>query len=120
MLASGLDDDDKEVKRLLNFMIYQQTRQQNEILTFIPILGTKEQYQMAKNPLAALTTLRDYGEVLASAASIPFPPYDKNYYERGTHKGDLKAWKELKDVVPALGMLNRWEAFDNVKSFYIR
>ena len=120
MLASGLDDDDKEMKRLLNFMIYQQTRQQNEILTFIPVLGTKEQYQMAKNPLAALTTLRDYGEVLASAASIPFPPYDKNYYERGTHKGDLKAWKEAKDVIPALGMLNRWEAFDNVKSFYIR
>ena len=120
MLASGLDDDDKEMKRLLNFMIYQQTRQQNEILTFIPVLGTKEQYQMAKNPFAALTTLRDYGEVLASAASIPFPPYDKNYYERGTHKGDLKAWKELKDVVPALGMLNRWEAFDNVRSFYIR
>ena len=120
MLASGLDDDDKEVKRLVNFMIYQQTRQQQEILTFIPVLGTSQQYQMAKNPLAALTTLRDYGEVLASAASIPFPPYNKNYYERGTHKGDLKAWKELKDVVPALGMLNRWEAFDNVKSFYIR
>jgi hypothetical protein len=58
--------------------------------------------------------------VFASAASIPFPPYDENYYERGPHKGGLKAWKELKDITPALSLLNRWEAFDNVKSFYIR
>lgn len=120
MLAEGVDDDDEQLKRLLNFMIYQQTRQQNEIKTFIPILGTKEQYQMAKNPIAALTTLRDYGEVLTSLASMPFPPYEENYYERGPHKGGLKAWKEAKDVIPALGMLNRWESFDNVRSFYIR
>lgn len=120
MLAEGVDDDDDNLKRLLNFMIYQQTRQQNEIKTFIPVLGTKEQYQMAKNPIAALTTLRDYGEVLSSLAAMPFPPYEENYYERGPHKGSLKAWKEAKDVIPALGVLNRWEAFDNVRSFYIR
>jgi hypothetical protein len=120
MLAEGVDDDDDELKRLLNFMVYQQTRQQNEIKTFIPLLGVKEQYQMAKNPIATLTTLRDYGEVLSSLATMPFPPYDENYYERGPHKGGLKAWKEAKDVIPALGILNRWEAFDNVKSFYIR
>lgn len=120
MLGEGVDEDDEELKRLVNFMIYQQTRQQNEIKTFIPILGTTEQYQMAKNPFAALTTLRDYGEVLSSIASMPFPPYDDNYYERGPHKGGLKAWKEMKDVIPAFGVLNRWEAFDSVRSFYIR
>jgi hypothetical protein len=120
LLGAGLGDDDDELKRLVNFLRYQQDRQQQEIKTFIPVLGVKEQYQMVKNPLATLTTLRDYGEILASAASIPFPPYDKNYYERGIHKGELKAWKEARDVIPALSMLNRWEAFDNVKDFYIR
>lgn len=119
-LASGLDDDDEVAKRLVNFMIYQQTRQQNEIKTFIPVLGVKEQYQMAKNPIATLSTLRDYGEVVSSLASMPFPPYEENYYERGPYKGSLKAWKEAKDVIPALGVLNRWETFDNVRSFYIR
>lgn len=120
MLAEGVDEDDEELQRLLNFMIYQQTRQQNEIKTFIPVLGTKEQYQMAKNPFASLTTLRDGGEMLSSLLSMPFPPYEENYYERGPHKGGLKAWKEAKDVIPALNMLNRWESFDNVRSFYIR
>ena len=120
MLAAAIPPDDDKVKKLVNFMIYQQTRQQQEIKTYIPVLGIKEQYQLVKNPIAGLTTLRDYGEMMASIASIPFPPYDKNYYERGPHKGSLKAWKEAKDVIPALGMLNRWESFDNVRNFYIR
>jgi hypothetical protein len=120
LLASGLDDDDEQVKRLMNFLIYQQTRQQNEIKTFIPVLGIKEQYQMAKSPIAALTTLRDWGEVASSALVMPFPPYDKNYYERGPHKGGLKFWKELKDVTPAFNILNRWESFETVRNFYIK
>ena len=120
MLAAGIPPEDENVKKLVNFMIYQQTRQQQEIKTYIPVLGIKEQYQMVKNPIAGLSTLRDYGEMMSSTLSIPFPPYDKNYYERGPHKGSLKAWKEAKDVIPALGMLNRWESFENVKNFYIR
>jgi len=120
MLAAGIPPDDDKVKKLVNFMIYQQTRQQQEIQTYIPVVGIKQQYQMVKNPIAGLSTLRDYGEMMSSVLSIPFPPYDKNYYERGPHKGSLKAWKEAKDVIPALGMLNRWESFENVRNFYIR
>jgi hypothetical protein len=92
----------------------------NEIKTFIPVLGIKEQYQMAKNPIAALSTMRDYGEAAASVLTMPFPPYDKNYYERGPFKGDLKASKEIRDVIPALNILNRWESFETVRNFYIR
>jgi hypothetical protein len=120
LLASGLDDDDEEVKKLVNFLIFQQTRQMNEIKTFIPVLGIKEQFQMAKNPIAALSTMRDYGEAAASVLTMPFPPYDKNYYERGPFKGELKAWKEVRDVIPALNILNRWESFETVRNFYIR
>jgi hypothetical protein len=120
LLASGLDDDDEEVKKLMNFMIYQQTRQQNEIKTFVPILGIKEQYQIAKSPIASLSTLRDWGEATSSVLLLPFPPYDNNYYERGPFKGDLKAWKQVRDVIPAFGILNRWESFETVRSFYIK
>jgi hypothetical protein len=120
MLASGLDDDDEQMKRLLNFLTYQQTRQQNEILTFIPVLGTLEQYQLAKSPFATLGTLRDYGQIIAAAAAMPFPPYDDNYFERGVNKGELKVFKEMTDVVPAFNILNRWESFETVKNFYIR
>jgi hypothetical protein len=120
MLAENTDDEDKNLKRLLNFLQFQGTRQRNEIMTMIPVLGTKEAYQLAKSPIAVLTTMRDHGEAVGSLLSLPFPPYDKNYYERGPHKGGLKAWKEVSDVIPALAVLNRWESFDTVRSFYIR
>jgi hypothetical protein len=119
-LADGVDDDDKFLKRWMNFLAYQQSRQMKEIVTLMPIVGTKEQYQIAKSPIAILTTLKDFGEVVSSTMSLPIPPYDKNYYERGTYKGDLKAWKEWKDVIPALNVLNKWDAYDQVKSFYIK
>lgn len=119
-LAEGADDDDKTMKRWLNFMAYQQSRQMVELSTMMPIVGLEEQYQIAKSPIAILTTLKDFGEAVKSTLLIPFPPYDKNYYERGIHEGDLKAWKEIKDVIPALNVLNKWEAYDQVKSFYIK
>jgi len=119
-LAEGADDDDKTLKRWLNFMAYQQSRQMVEISTMIPVVGLEEQYQIAKSPIAILTTLKDFGEAAKSTMLLPFPPYDKNYYERGTHEGDLKAWKEWKDVIPALNVLNKWESYDQVKSFYIK
>jgi hypothetical protein len=119
-LSEGVDKDDKTLKRWVNFMAYQQSRQMNEISTLMPIVGTEEQFMMAKSPIAILTTLKDFGEAAKSTLTIPFPPYDKNYYERGVHKGEMKAWKEWKDIIPALAMLNRWDSYDNVKSFYIK
>lgn len=120
MIGDGVDDDDKVLKRWINFMTYQQSRQINELTTMMPVIGFEEQYQLAKSPLAVLTTLKEFSQATKSTMALPFPPYDKNYYERGVHKGDLKAWKEWKDIVPALAILNKWDAYDQVKSFYIR
>lgn len=119
-LADGTDDDDEFLKRWLNFLAYQQSRQMQEISTMMPIVGTREQYQIAKSPIAILTTLKDFGEAVQKSLSLPIPPYDKNFYERGSYKGDLKAWKEWKDVIPALNVLNKWDSFDQVKTFYIK
>ena len=119
-IAEGVDDDDETLKRWLNFLSYQQTRQMVELSTMIPIVGIEEQYQLAKSPIAVLGTLKDFGQALKATMSLPFPPYDENYYQRGTRKGDLKAWKEWKDVLPAFNILNKWEAYDQVKTFYIK
>lgn len=120
LIKAGAGDDDERVKKLLNFLIYQQTRQMNEIKTMIPVVGWSEAYQMAKSPIAAVGTIKEYGEVATALLGAPFPPYDKNYYERGPFKGDLKLWKQAKDVIPALGILNRWESFETVSNFYIK
>lgn len=119
-IGSGVDDDDENLKKFVNFLQYQSSRQMKEIVTFMPVVGTLEQYQLAKSPIASLGTVKDFGDVLYSVLKMPIPPFEDNYYERGTYKGDLKAWKELKDVTPALNILNKWDAFEQVKSFYIK
>lgn len=119
-LAKGLDDDDEKLKKLLNFMTYQQSRQMNEILTMVPIVGLKEQWQMMKSPLAVLGTLKDFGEVTSTLFAIPFNATEQNYYQKGIYKGELKFNKELRDIIPGLVMYNRWESFKQVSSFYIR
>jgi hypothetical protein len=119
-LAEGADDDDVTLKRWLNFLSYQQSRQMTEVSTMMPVVGFEEQYLLAKSPIAILTTLKDFGEALKTTLLLPFPPYDKNYYERGPRDGDLKAWKEWKDIIPALSVINKWESYDQVKSFYIK
>jgi hypothetical protein len=119
-LSEGVDDDDETLKKWMNFMTYQQSRQINEITTMMPVVGFEEQYQLAKSPIAVLGTLKNFSEAVKSTMSLPFPPYDKNYYERGVHKGDLKAWKEWKDIIPALAILNKWDSYESVKSFYIK
>jgi hypothetical protein len=119
-IADGIPPEDKFIKRWLNFLAYQQSRQVKEISTMMPLVGIEEQYQIAKSPFAILTTLKDFGQAVEKSLSLPIPPYEKNYYERGTHKGDLKVWKEWKDVIPALNVLNKWDSYDQVKSFYIK
>jgi hypothetical protein len=120
-LADGADDEDKTLKRWLHFLEFQQTRQMQEIVTLAPIpFGLKEKYQLAKSPIAILTTLKDFGEAIKATLDLPFPPYDKNYYEKGVYKGQLKAGKEWKDIIPAMNVLNKWEAFDQVSTFYIK
>lgn len=119
-LSEGVDKDDETLKRWVNFMAYQQSRQMNEITTLMPVVGVEEQFMLAKSPIAILGTLKAFSEAIMSTASLPFPPYNKNYYERGVHKDELKAWKEWKDIIPVLSLLNKWDSYDNVKSFYIK
>jgi hypothetical protein len=59
-LASQVDDDDENLKRWLNFLTFQQSRQMAELSTMMPVVGLEEQWQIAKSPIAILTTLKDF------------------------------------------------------------
>ena len=41
------------------------------------------------------------------------------YYQYKPRKGDLKAWKEIRDAVPALYTIQKWEGFLKRQDFYI-
>ena len=119
-ISEGLDDDDETLKKWANFLAYQGSRQMNEITTMMPVVGLEEQFQLLKSPVPILGQLKEFSQAVKSTMSLPFPPYDKNYYERGIHKDELKAWKEWKDALPAFAILNKWDSFEQVRNFYIR
>jgi hypothetical protein len=119
-LAAGLDDDDEEVKKLVHALQVQSSRARFELMTMVPVLGTKDQYQMIKSPIASATMLKEWGEIVSTGMGLPFLPEDKLYYQRGVNKGELKFYKELKDVIPVVNVIDRWDTYENITDFYIR
>lgn len=123
-LAEGIDDDDEELKKLVNFLAFQQNRQMGEIQTLIPIAGIRQQYDLIKSPLAAASTIKEGGEMLRSMVSTPFYAItgqeDKNFYNKGIHKGEVKLWKETKDFIPFLTIFNKYDNFINQQEFWVK
>lgn len=123
-LSQGIDDDDEELKKIVNFLAFQQNRQMQEIQTLVPVLGIKQQYDLIKSPLAAASTVKEGGDMLKSMITTPFyagiGSEDENYFKKGIHKGDLKLWKETKDFIPFLTIFNKYDNFINQQEFWVK
>ena len=117
-LSEGEDDED--VKRLINVFAYDFNRTGKELLTWVPIVGTPELYQMAKNPVAITRYLGEISDVIEKTTAYPFQEADERIYSRGIHKGESKLKKELFDIIPLVYQIQRWEAYSNTKNFYIK
>ena len=117
------DDDDKSIirRRFENALIYQFNRQGRELQFFYPVAGFKEQFYMAKSPIAVTRTLGEMGDAfwktIGTGLSLGQGIYDKDYdikkdsnvyYQRGNRKGDLKIAKEWADIIPLLYTINRF------------
>lgn len=123
-ISEGIDDDDEELKKIVNFLAFQQNRQMQEIQTLIPILGIKQQYDLAKTPFAAASTVKEGGEMLKSMVVTPFYAVtgqsDKNYFVKGVNKHELKLGKEAKDFIPFLTVFNKYDNFINQQEFWVK
>ncbi|NQY42055.1 MAG: hypothetical protein HRT87_01755, partial [Legionellales bacterium] len=67
----GDDDDNDTVKRLKNVMRYQVDRTYKELILFIPLLGSQQQMQIMKSPIASTRTLGELGEALWLSVATP-------------------------------------------------
>ena len=137
ILDSLFDDDDEDKgvvrKRLENALIYQFNRQGREMLFFWPVVGFREQFQMAKSPIAVTRTLGEIGEALIQTGyhggALTYSIFDKEYditkdssiyYQRGFRKGRPKFNKQWMDMIPILYTINRWYAYDTQKDFFVK
>jgi hypothetical protein len=117
-LSEGEDDED--VKKLINVFAYDFNRTSKELLTWVPVIGTPELYQMVKNPVAVTRYLGEISDVIEKTTAYPFQEADERIYQRGIHKDELKLKKELFDVIPIVYQIQRWDAYANTKNFYIK
>ena len=115
-----LDDDDKQLKRLLNGLAYQADRQTSELTSFI---SPANAYMLMKSPIASSKLLGELGEAVSDTFAFPYNyAFDEEslYYKQGSRKGELKLNKQWSDALPVLYTINRWQSYDNVTDFYVK
>jgi hypothetical protein len=120
-LAGEVDDDDELLKKSVNFLVYQSSRQVSELSTFF---SPVEAYNAVKNPVATLGIVGEISEFLASLIKVPYNylvgEEDKNYYERGIYKDNWKVGKEANDIIPILTLLNRVRRLSEEQDYFIK
>jgi hypothetical protein len=85
-----------------------------------PGVGILEAYNLIKNPIPVLSTVRDFGQVLNAAIEYPFVSDEKAHFQRGVNEGELKLWKETTDMIPIWKQLNRWDAFETINNYFLK
>jgi len=129
MWADDGDEGDLE-KRMENILMYQADRTLKELILFVPFLGSKEQMQMIKSPIASTRTMGELGEAMFSLIETPFYAItqDRNsfyensavVYQRGRRKGMLKLAKQWQDTIPILYSIKKWQNYLDMKNFFIK
>ena len=132
MQAMWADDDDSSdlEKKFENIAMYQADRTFKELILFVPLLGAEQQYQMVKSPIASTRTMGELAQALMSTVITPYYAITQDegdfyansevVYQRGTRKGTLKLTKEWADAVPILYTIKKWQAYNDMKNFFIK
>jgi len=130
-LLAGEDDDSETTKRFKNIIRYQADRTYKELVMFTPLPdGLEQQYQMFKSPIAATRTMGELGEALSLTITTPMAYLyysdeefrtNSNYvYQQKPRKGQLKVYKNWKDVVPILYSIQKYDAYLRMNNYFIK
>lgn len=120
-IAGDVDEDDYILNKSINYLVYQSSRQVDELSTFVnPI----QAYKNIKDPFAAMGTIGEVGEFIFALGKAPYNTItgneDKNIYQRGAYKDMNKVTKEGLDIIPFARLLNQWRRLDEEQDYYIK
>ncbi len=120
-VAKGLDDDDDELKMLVNFLRKQSDRVGGELDAMV---NPKSIYANLKNPVSGLRAASDFGDVLSQLVKTPINYLIDNdeglYMQKGPNKGRLKLSKEIQDVIPVANLRAQFENLMISGNFYFK
>ena len=126
-------DDDELTKRFKNFARYNADRVYKETVLFNPLPfagGYTQMYQMFNSPLAAARTMGELAEFLQMSVATPlayltqtdeeFALNSQYVYQTGKKRGQLKVYKNFKDVFPIVYAIQKYDSFLKNDNFYIK
>jgi hypothetical protein len=131
-MLEGDDDDTDTQRRFKNLTKYQANRIYKELVLFMPWIpaGGKQVFQQFGSPIAATRTFGEIAELMSIAGltglGLVFRDRDNLYfdselvYQRGDRKGELKIYKNFKDVFPIVYSIQKWESYLTNDDFYIK
>lgn len=134
-LLLGDDDDSDTQKRFKNLTRYQADRVYKELVLFMPSFAGFEQVeQMFNSPIAASRSVSEMSEFFEmlfiggfkhSMAKVTgneeaFYANSNYVYQRGKRKGELKLYKNFKDVFPIVYSIQKWDSYLKNADFYIK
>jgi len=130
---AGDDDDSPYVTKLKNALKKQSGRLVAETTQFVPIFpaaGFDQIVGFVNNPISASKNVENLVDALIITARTPLGLIintdegfrsNKTYvYQRGYRKGQLKLWKEWKDVIPILYSIEKWNNLIEEQEYNIR
>ena len=127
VLGGEADDSDLE-RRMKNLTKYQTNRIYKEMVLFMPLIpdGGKQVFQQFGSPIAATRTFGELAELLGMTLTtgykgLRFKAGGKEdayfygdsdiVYQRGKKRGELKLYKNFKDVFPIVYSIQKWESY---------
>ena len=136
LLAGDGDDTDLE-RRMKNLSKYQVNRIYKEMVLFMPWIpdGGKQVFQQFGNPVAATRTFGELSELLGMTLVTGYKGLrlkaggkEEDYfygdssivYQKGKRRGELKIYKNFKDVFPIVYSIQMWESYLTNDDFYIK
>lgn len=120
-IAEGVDDDDETLKKLANWLHYQDSRIISELTL---VLNPVEFYDNFKNPIATQNMVREAGNLLLELTKVPYynitGETEKLYYKRGEFQGESKVGRRLKKVGAYTYIWDKWRSFGEDREYKIR
>jgi hypothetical protein len=120
-LAEGIDDDDKELKMMVNWLRKQSDRVGGELDAAI---NPKSISANLKNPVSGLRAAGDFGDLFVQLLKTPFNYAfgdEKDIYiQKGSNKGMTKLGKEFRDLVPVANLESQFDNLLTSGNFYFK
>lgn len=119
-IAEGLDDDDDELRLVVNFLRRQSDRIGGELDVFINPITIHSNIQ---SPIAGTRMLHDFGQFLAESAKLPINYFQDDteelYVQKGPNKGMYVWTKEARDLIPVWNLKSQWNQLNTSGNYFM-